>query len=58
MEYGFAQYVSVTPIDLYNMNPITVETTSYSLNDTNMGKLDLTCVVAESGVNATIKPED
>jgi len=54
MEYGFAQYISVTPIDLYNMNPITVETTSYSLNDTNMGKLDLTCVVAESGVNATI----
>ena len=54
MEYGFAQYVSVTPIELYNMNPITIETRSYSLNDPNMGKLDLVCVVAESGQNAYI----
>ena len=54
MEYGFAQYVSVTPIELYNMNPITIETRSYSLNDPNMGKLDLICVVSESGQNAYI----
>ena len=54
MEYGFAQYVSVTPIELYNMNPITIETRSYSLNDPNMGKLDLICVVSEGGQNAYI----
>lgn len=47
MDYGFSQYVSVTPIDLYNMNPITVETKNFSLEDTNMGKLDLTCVAVD-----------
>ena len=26
MDYGFSQYVSVTPQDLYNMHPITIET--------------------------------
>ncbi|MBQ9325805.1 MAG: D-alanyl-D-alanine carboxypeptidase [Clostridia bacterium] len=44
MEYGFAQYTSITPIDLYNMNPITIETSSYSLNDADMGRVRLTCV--------------
>ena len=43
MDYGFSQYTSVTPIDLYNMNPITIETSNYSLQDSNMGKLALTC---------------
>ena len=53
-EYGFAQYVSVTPIDLYNMNPIWVQTSGYSLNDANMGKLDLTCVPVSSSSTAHI----
>lgn len=53
-EYGFAQYVSVTPIDLYNMNPIWVQTSGYSLNDANMGKLDLTCVPVNSSSTAHI----
>ncbi len=44
MNYGFSQYTSITPIDLYNMNPITIETSSYSLQDANMGRLRLTCV--------------
>lgn len=48
MNYGFSQYVSVTPIDLYNMNPITVETKNFSLEDTNMGKLALTCVAVDA----------
>lgn len=43
MDYGFSQYTSVTPVDLYNMNPITIETSNYSLKDSNMGKLALTC---------------
>ena len=46
MDYGFSQYASVTPLELYNMNPITVVTSGYSLNDTDMGRLQLACVSA------------
>lgn len=52
-EYGFANYVSVTPIELYNMNPIWVQTSGYSLDDTNMGKLDLNCV--QTNPSASVK---
>lgn len=48
MNYGFSQYVSVTPIDLYNMNPITVDTKNFSLEDTNMGRLPLNCVARDA----------
>ena len=54
MEYGFSQYVSVTPIDLYNMNPITLETNNYSLEDASMGKLRLTCVPTDATRSARI----
>ena len=43
MNYGFSQYVSVTPVDLYNMNPIVIETSNYSTSDTNRGKIQLIC---------------
>lgn len=43
MNYGFSQYVSVTPVDVYNMNPITVETSNYTTSDGNRGKLQLIC---------------
>lgn len=43
MNYGFSQYMSVTPADLYNMNPITIETSNYSTSDTNRGKVSLLC---------------
>ena len=43
MNYGFSQYVSVTPQDLYNMNPITIETNNYSTSDPNRGRILLTC---------------
>ena len=43
MNYGFSQYMSVTPVDLYNMNPITIETSNYSTSDTNRGKIQLVC---------------
>lgn len=46
-DYGFSQYTSVTPIDLYNMNPITLETSNYSLSDPDLGKLPLTCVAQD-----------
>lgn len=54
MNYGFSQYVSVTPADLYNMNPITIETSGFSLDDANMGSLPLTCVATSSDNTATI----
>ena len=44
MDYGFSQYVSVSPVDLYNMHPITVETLNYSTADTNNGEITLTCI--------------
>ena len=43
MNYGFSQYVSVTPMDLYNMNPITIETNNFSTSDSNRGKILLSC---------------
>ena len=43
MNYGFSQYRSVTPADLYAMNPITIETSSYSTSDTNRGRVQLVC---------------
>lgn len=53
-EYGFSQYVSVTPVELYNMNPVWVQTSGYSLEDPNMGRLNLTCVPVDSSVHAEI----
>ena len=48
MDYGFSQYMSVTPLDLYNMNPITIETNNYSTKDTNRGKILLSCQMKDS----------
>ncbi len=41
MEYGFSQFVSMTPEELYAQNPITVETSSFSLEDEGYGRLEL-----------------
>ncbi|MGN0778455.1 MAG: D-alanyl-D-alanine carboxypeptidase family protein [Aristaeellaceae bacterium] len=54
MNYGFSQYISVTPIDLYNMNPISIETTGFSLDDVAMGTLSLSCVPQDINATATI----
>lgn len=43
MNYGFSQYVSVTPLTLYQMNPITIETSNYSTSDGNRGHVQLIC---------------
>lgn len=43
MNYGFSQYMSVTPVSLYAMNPITIETSNYSTSDGNRGRLQLVC---------------
>jgi len=52
MNYGFSQYTSVTPVDLYNMNPITIETSNYSTSDSDRGKVKLIC--KPSGDNVRI----
>lgn len=41
MEYGFSQFVSVTPQDLYNLNPTVIETTGFSMEDEDIGRLQL-----------------
>lgn len=48
MEYGFSQYVSVSPIDLYNMNPVRINATNYSMQDKRMGEMELTCVALDA----------
>ncbi len=48
MEYGFSQFVSMTPQELYLENPITVETSGFSLDDPGYGRLELG-IQAQSG---------
>ena len=48
LNYGFAQYISVSPVDLYNTNPIILQTSGYSLKDTGLGVLSLSCVPADA----------
>ena len=54
MNYGFSQYVRVSPVDLYNMNPITIETSNYSLSDTNRGKVQLVCRQGDGDYSSAI----
>ena len=54
MEYGFSQYVSVTPIELYQMNPVTIETSGYSTSDSNRGRVQLTARARQGTVSPTI----
>lgn len=48
MEYGFSQFVSVTPVDLYDMNPTIIETTGFSMDDSDIGRLQLNIVPTDS----------
>ncbi len=54
MNYGFSQYVSITPIELYQMSPLTIETSSYSTADSNRGRIQLTAKVHEGSAGTTI----
>ncbi len=54
MEYGFSQYVSVSPVDLYQMNPIVVETNGFSQDDPDLGRLPLNLVPVDSSATAAI----
>lgn len=44
MNYGFSQYVSLSPLQIYEMHPIVLETNNYSTSDPERGRLQLTCV--------------
>lgn len=48
MEYGFSQVMSLSPIELYNIDPIVLETSGYSTQDENLGRLKLD-LVPQSG---------
>ena len=58
MNYGFSQYMSVTPVDLYNMNPITIETSNYSTSDSGLGKIQLTCKPVDKNVEIITTKSD
>ena len=53
MNYGFSQYMSVTPLELYNMNPVTIETNNYSTSDPDRGKIQLSCQLQDP---ASVQP--
>ena len=58
MNYGFSQYINISPVELYNMNPITIETSNYSTSDTGLGKIQLICKPADTNVSiVTTKSE-
>lgn len=52
--YGFAHYVSVTPVDIYNMNPLSINMTGFSLNDPAMGEVQLNCIPVDAANNPRI----
>ncbi len=54
MEYGFKQYVSVSPVELYDMNRIELETTGFSMDDPDLGKLPLYLVPLDPTATASI----
>jgi D-alanyl-D-alanine carboxypeptidase len=54
MEYGFSQYVSVSPVELYDMNPIVLETTGFSKDDPDLGRLPLNLVPLDTSATAAI----
>ena len=41
MNYGFSQYVSLTPRQIFDKNPIVLETSNYSTSDDKLGNLNL-----------------
>jgi len=54
MEYGFSQYVSMTPAQLYYQNPIVVETAGFAMEDENLGRLPLEIKLAEGSREVNI----
>lgn len=41
MEYGFTQYISTSVQEVYNLNPKVISISSYSLDDAQLGQLEL-----------------
>ena len=47
LNYGFSQYTSFNPVELYNENPIELQISGYSLSDADNGRLSLSCLPAD-----------
>ena len=45
--YGFSQYTSFSPMDLYNENPVELQISGYALDDPDLGRLSLSCVASD-----------
>ena len=54
MNYGFSQYMSVTPMELYRMNPLTIVTSNYATTDPDSGNLLLVCKAPQGVVEPKI----
>ena len=54
MNYGFSQYVSITPAELYNMNPITIVIRNCSFSDPDLGRLLLICRPTDESASVKI----
>lgn len=54
MDYGFSQYLSVSPEELFDMNPIVLETTGFSRDDPDLGRLPLSLVPMDTAATAAI----
>jgi D-alanyl-D-alanine carboxypeptidase (penicillin-binding protein 5/6) len=53
-EYGFTQYTSLTPEQIYNKDPYTIQATSFSLSDEGMGELTLAIEAVDPNETARI----
>ncbi len=53
-DYGFSQFVSMTPVELYNLNPMIIETAGFSMDDPDLGRLPLDVRVAEGARDVNI----
>ncbi|MBR5961189.1 MAG: D-alanyl-D-alanine carboxypeptidase [Clostridia bacterium] len=58
MNYGFSQYTSLTPVDLYNMNPIKLPTSNYSTSDPDNGEISLICIPKDEDVQIVTTKSD
>jgi len=54
MNYGFSQYVSVTPAQLFSLSPLAIETTNFSMTDPGLGQLTLFLKPVEDVEHASV----
>lgn len=54
MEYGFSQFVSTSVTELYRMNPKTISISAFSLQDADLGRLELTLRKTDPAANDSL----